>query len=198
MRLERCMLLVALASLALALFRFSEREKALTAELQRLSFPAMRSLVQDAMIGNPFPLESLGSVRAVDDRSGPAGIVWIVPTDDCRGCLRELQHWNDLASSGVLPSTLVLISASEAELAFAKRAVSEHTVIVHMSQDQGDALFGWMLPSTQLVVDRRGHILAADARASKQECGWSFTAQVGAQLGLMATTAIRGLPAVLD
>ncbi|MDP2959519.1 MAG: hypothetical protein Q8N53_24075 [Longimicrobiales bacterium] len=194
MRLERGLLAVVVCTGGWGLARFAARERELLAEIKRLAVPALRAQVQDAMVGNPFPIDSLPGIALGGVTYGPAGLIWVVMAKGCPGCLEDVDDWNMVANSGEIVTALVLVGASKDEMAFANRVLSDSTAVIGLTQEVGEAWFGWMMPNTQMVVDRNGYILSADSRASGPECGWNFSSQVGAQLGLLAPSEIRGRP----
>jgi hypothetical protein len=190
-RLERSLLWIVIATLAVVAFQFREREQCLMTQLEIQSLSSMRAQVQDAMIGNPFPVDSFPTWAPTNDEGAIGGLVWVVRTEDCAGCLTGIADWNRIASSDLVPTLVILVGADVDEQALARRILSTSTEIVSLAPEPGRAMFGWMLPSTQLLLDGSGVIISADSRASGQECGWSFAAQVGVHLGLLDGSRIR-------
>jgi len=187
---------VSVLLLTLAAVTVLQLVDALQAARNRLAAAApllSRTLIQDRLVGMPMPAtifqNALGAAET-DAAKSTAHLFWIVDLDRCDGCLPAgIVGWNALRGDPTLIRNLV-VAGDTAGLGRSTRALAGTNITV-AGTDPISSAFGFLLPSTQLLVDRDGIIVMADSRTAVLDCGWNFAAQVGSLRGTLTSDLIR-------
>jgi hypothetical protein len=150
-----------------------------------------RGLVQDRLTGRTIDLAALGIARpgAASDQRRPM-VLWVVDLDSCSGCFDGVGAWSRLERLGSYDLFLILLGARTADVEARIRAL-RGTNVTDSRRAQVVRVLGPVLPSTRLLLDADGVAILVDSRASGQECGWSFEAQVASVTGVNSGRTIR-------
>lgn len=178
----------------------SDTAKTLSALVDRLTPPAARSVIQDALIGQTValpPVRKLAKREEGEILLDRTTVVWVVDSDGCSNCLDAVAEWNHLAAANRADMHLVVITNDAREVHRYSRAVRNTSVWVSGQQDVQRAL-GRVLANTKLVLAPGGAVLLADTRSSGLQCGWSFEGQVSALFGVSSPDRIRADPLAAD
>lgn len=142
---------------------------------------------RDRLVGTSVPRWIL----AFDEPdSADAHLLWIVDPERCPACLAGAHPvWTALGKDTSLRRHLMVLEGQEVPAAV--RRVLRGTRVTQAPRRDVYAALAPLLPSTKLLVNRSGIVLMADARTVPSECTWSFEAQVGALLGILASGLIR-------
>lgn len=181
-------LLIAAALGGLSVKRYRDA-RAVIAET-RLS--SLRAEGQDRLIGKRIDVATLTSNTAArpTDTTRRSTLIWVVELDRCSGCFDTVSEWARLEQIAAYDLKLVLVGHSTPAVEARLRALGR-TTVRWGKQERVDSALGNVLPNTKLLLDPDGIALLVDTRASGQECGWNFEAQIGALQGLGTAGAIR-------
>lgn len=105
------------------------------------------------------------------------GVVWVVDTDDCIGCLADIGEWNALAADDGVYTRVVVVDRTPDEVELIRRT---HRIEGEMHADAGgslEPLLGQTLSSLKLLVAADGTIRWADPR-TPASCRVSFETMV--------------------
>lgn len=160
--------------------------------IARTRLSSLRAEGQDRLIGKRIDLQSLVPVRpmVVSAEAKRSTLVWVLQLDRCSGCFDTVSEWVRLEQLSDYDLILVLVGRSTPAVEARLRALSR-TVVHWGSQARVDSALGDVLPNTKLLLDSLGVAVLVDTRASGQECGWNFEAQISALAGVGQATAIR-------
>lgn len=172
---------------AIGVWNVASHNRELRAALVAAGAGADEARVRDRLVGAPVAL----SLPSLDEPgAAEAHLLWIVDLERCPACLAGANPaWNALEADVSLRRHLIVVEGGD--MPEAVRRMLRGTTVASVSAEEADAAFGPLLPSTKLLVDAEGIVLAADSRATASDCGWSFEAQVGALRGTLAAGVIR-------
>ena len=168
------------------------RNAALWRVVLQTRMSSARAQTQDRLIGKPIDLLSLSvrdSVTQLLDGNRPL-LVWIVDLDDCSGCFDGVAEWARLERLESHDLVLLLVGARTRAVNARLRAL-RRTLVAEARREEVFASLGGLLPNTKFLLDAERIAVLVDSRASGQECGWNFEAQVAALTGLNSARAIR-------
>lgn len=157
--------------------------------LDRTQLGHMRATVQDRLIGSVIDLAPIGG-QAPGTSVSVRTLLWIVDLERCHGCFDSVNEWTQLERLEGYDLWLVLIGPPTADVDARLRALSK-TRIRQVPRDSVVSVLGPTPPNTKMLLDDEGIVLLVDSRASGQDCGWNFEAQVGALSGLESARRIR-------
>jgi len=174
--------------LALAVAGIAQRRNALLREtILQIRMSSTRAQAQDRLIGKKIDTSSLGLGRSA---TAPPMLLWIIDLDNCAGCFDDVSEWRRLERLEDHDLALLLVGKPDRSVAARLRALRK-TVVAQTTRAEVLGSLGNTLPNTKLLLDAEGIAVLVDSRASGQECGWSFDAQVAAIRGLQSARAIR-------
>ncbi len=117
-------------------------------------------------------------------------VVWIVDLEKCSGCFGAVGEWARLERLADYDLLLFTIGRLTPAIESRIRAL-QRTVVRPTTRATVSAVIGPVLANTKLLLDVDRIAVLVDSRASGQECGWSFEAQISAVKGLASAKSIR-------
>lgn len=183
---------VAALLLALMVAGLSQRRTAVLREtIHQMRLSSLRAEAQDRLTGRRIDLPSLGLDRPATRASEARPLLlWIVDLDNCDGCFDGVGEWTRLERLEDHDLALLLTGESAYGVQARLRAL-RRTLVRRVTHQTVLGSLGRLLPNTKLLLDSEGIAVLVDSRASGQECGWSFEAQVATIRGTRSARAIR-------